>query len=118
MESLSFEAQTALVSFSAAILIGGPVALIGAGRALSVVRLAAGFAMKRQLTTMLGLGLLSCIGAAAGGMIGLPLANRAGSVFRAVQEVETDGAVTIFPVFVEIGLLREPDRQMAEENFE
>lgn len=78
MESLSFEAQTALVSFSAAVLIGGPVALIGAGRALSVVRLAAGFAMKRQLTTMLGLGLLSCIGAVASGMIGLPDAAPAG----------------------------------------
>ena len=72
METLSFEAQTILVSFSAAVLIGGPVALIGAGRVATVARLAAGFAMKRQLTTTLGLGLLGCLGAAASGLIGLP----------------------------------------------
>ncbi len=72
MEILPFEAQTALVSFAAAALIGGPVALIGAGRVAAVARLAAGFAMKRQLTTTLGLGLLGGIGAAASGLIGLP----------------------------------------------
>ncbi|MGK0266033.1 MAG: hypothetical protein ACI82N_000277 [Maricaulis sp.] len=72
METLPFEAQTALVSFTAAVLIGGPVALIGAGRVLALARLATGFAMRRQLTTSIGLGLLGCIGAAASGLIGLP----------------------------------------------
>lgn len=78
MESLSFEAQTALVSFTAAILIGGPVALIGVDRAVTVARLATSFAMKRQLTTMIGLSLLGCLGAAAGGLIGVPNAAAPG----------------------------------------
>ncbi|SDL60304.1 hypothetical protein [Maricaulis salignorans] len=77
MESLPFEAQTALVSFAAAVLIGGPVALIGAGRVLTIARLATRFALKRQLTTMFGLSLLGYAGAAAGGLIGLPAADPA-----------------------------------------
>lgn len=69
METLPYEAQTALVSFSTAILIGGPVALIGAGRTLALARIAAGFAMKRRLATGLGLSLLTWMGAAAGGLL-------------------------------------------------
>ena len=78
MESLPFEAQTALVSFAAAVLIGGPVALIGAGRVLIAARLATNFAMKRQLTTMFGLCLVGYFGMAAGGLIGLPAADPSG----------------------------------------
>ena len=72
METLSFEAQTALVSFSTAVLIGGPFALIGAGRVIAIARLATRFAMRRQLATSLGLGLLGCVGAAISWPFGVP----------------------------------------------
>ncbi|WP_417489757.1 hypothetical protein [Maricaulis sp.] len=72
MEALSYEVQMALVSFCAATLIGGPVALIGAGRVLGLVRATAGFALRRQLTTTLGLSALGCLGAVGAGMVPAP----------------------------------------------
>jgi hypothetical protein len=69
MEALPYEAQMALVSFCAATLIGGPVALIGAGRAASLARLTIGFAMRRQLVTMLGLSALGGLGAFGAGLM-------------------------------------------------
>tara|TARA_R110002073_G_scaffold5409_3_gene33346 strand:+ start:14340 stop:14597 length:258 start_codon:yes stop_codon:yes gene_type:complete len=77
METLSYEVQMALVSFAAAVLIGGPVALIGAGRVVSLARLLTRFAVKRHLTTMFVLSVLGGLGATAGGLIGLPAANPA-----------------------------------------
>ncbi|WP_417469438.1 hypothetical protein [Maricaulis sp.] len=69
MEALPYEAQMALVSFCAATLIGGPVALIGAGRVASLARLTIGFAMRRQLTTMLGLSALGGLGVLGTGLM-------------------------------------------------
>jgi hypothetical protein len=72
METLSYEVQMVLVSFCAATLIGGPVALIGAGRAAGLARMTLGFAMRRQLTTTLGLSALGCLGAVGTGMVPAP----------------------------------------------
>ena len=71
MDSLPYEAQTALVSFSTALLIGGPIALFGASRVFAVARLATSFAMRRQLVTSLGIGVLGCAGALAAGVFGI-----------------------------------------------
>jgi len=62
----------ALVSFAAATLIGGPVALIGAGRVAGLARMTVSLAMRRQLTTTLGLSALGCLGAVGAGMVPPP----------------------------------------------
>jgi len=72
METLSYEVQMALVSFAAATLIGGPVALIGAGRVAGLARMTINLAMRRQLTTTLGLSALGCLGAVGAGMVPPP----------------------------------------------
>tara|TARA_R110000868_G_scaffold53928_1_gene169117 strand:- start:1962 stop:2267 length:306 start_codon:yes stop_codon:yes gene_type:complete len=71
MDSLPYEAQTALVSFSTALLIGAPVALFGAGRVFEVARVATRFAMRRQLVTSLGIGVIGCVGALAASVFGI-----------------------------------------------
>ncbi len=64
MDTLPYEAQTALVSFITALLIGGTVSLFGAPLVFSAVRHAAGFAIRHRLAMALGAGALGAGGAA------------------------------------------------------
>ena len=68
MNTLPYEAQTALVSLIAALLIGGPVSLLGAGNTLGLARLAVEFAVRRRMMTMAGVSALSSLGAYAAGL--------------------------------------------------
>lgn len=68
MDTLPYEAQTALVSFIAAMLIGGSVSLLGTSTVAMVARLAAEFAIRRRFSMALGLGALGGTGAWFSGM--------------------------------------------------
>jgi hypothetical protein len=57
MSELPLEAQRALISFAAALLVGGPVALFGASNLAAAARIAGGMALRHRLATTLGLGL-------------------------------------------------------------
>ena len=63
METLPHEAQLALTSFLAALAIGGPVAVLGTDKAVSLAGLVARFVIRRRLLTSL---LISLVGGAAG----------------------------------------------------
>jgi hypothetical protein len=65
MTELPLEAQRALISFLAALLIGGPVALFGASNVAAAARIAGGFALRHRLSSTLGLGLIGGTGLAA-----------------------------------------------------
>ena len=51
MDTLPHEAQLALTSFIAALLVGGPIALIGAGNAIAIARWTGTFMLRRRLAT-------------------------------------------------------------------
>lgn len=68
MNTLPYEAQTALVSLIAALLIGGPVSLLGAGNALGLARMAVAVAVRHRMATMFGVSALSSLGAYATGL--------------------------------------------------
>lgn len=72
MNALPHEAQLALISFAAALLVGGPVALFGASNLLSAVRIAGVFALRRRFAAGLGVSLLGGAGLFGSGLLGLP----------------------------------------------
>lgn len=63
MNTLPYEAQTALVSFIAALLVGGSVSLLGTSTLATVARLSLEFAIRRRFAMALGLGALGGTGA-------------------------------------------------------
>lgn len=63
MNTLPYEAQTALVSFITAFLVGGSVSLLGAGNVLGLARLAVATAIKHRMATMVGVSAVSGLGA-------------------------------------------------------
>jgi hypothetical protein len=62
MTGLPHEAQLALISFLAALFLGGPVALFGASNLISAVRLAGAIALRHRFATGLGASLLGGAG--------------------------------------------------------
>ena len=84
MNTLPYEAQTALVSFITALLIGGSVSLLGAGNALGLARIAVAAALRHRMATMFGVSALSSLGAFASGLFdtdGMQAAGLFGSLF-------------------------------------
>ena len=65
------ELQLAAISASAALLIGGSVAVFGHGPVLSVIARAGGFAMRRRRLTTLALGLVASVGLAVANAVGM-----------------------------------------------
>lgn len=62
MDTLPHEAQLALTSFIAALLVGGPIALIGAGNAIAIARWTGTFMLRRRLATSILFGLVGSAG--------------------------------------------------------
>ena len=67
MTEFPLEAQRALISFLVALLVGGPVALLGAPNLAAAARIAGGLALRHRLSATLGLGLLGGTGLFAAG---------------------------------------------------
>lgn len=63
MDALPYEAQTALVSLVAALLIGGSVSVFGFANVAGAARFAIQFAMRRRIVTGVGLSALAGLGA-------------------------------------------------------
>jgi hypothetical protein len=81
MEALPYEAQTALVSFLSALLIGGSVSLFGASTVAGVVRTAFQFAMRRKIVTSLGVSSAAALGTMIASRLGFGIdAESAGMV--------------------------------------
>lgn len=78
MNALPYEAQTALISFLAALLVGGSVSLIGAWNVVGLARLAVAAAIRHRMVTMIGFSALSGLGALGAGMFMAPEAESAG----------------------------------------
>ena len=70
MEMIPYEAQTAVVSFAAALLIGGAVALLGARTVAGAARFAAGLFIKRRIALSLGAAMMTGGGAVLLNMLG------------------------------------------------
>lgn len=80
METLPHEAQLALTSFLAALAVGGPVAVMGTDKAVSLAGLVARFVIRRRLLTSLGIGLVGGAGMIGSGLMGQGGARVAGLV--------------------------------------
>lgn len=65
MTTLPLEIQLALVSFAAALLIGGPVTLIGTSNLAAVTRIAGGIVLRRRMMSGLAVTLASGAGLAS-----------------------------------------------------
>lgn len=63
MDALSYEAQTALVSFLAALGVGGLVTLLGARFVADAARQALVFAVRRRMMLSAGATAITCLGA-------------------------------------------------------
>lgn len=78
MNELPHEAQLALISFLAALFVGGPVALLGASNVFAAVRIAGLFALRHRFATGLGISLLGGAGLFGAGLLASPDAAAAG----------------------------------------
>ena len=65
MTTLPLEIQLALVSFAAALLIGGPVTLIGASNLAAVARMAGSIVLRRRMMVGVAVTLASGAGLAS-----------------------------------------------------
>ncbi|GLK52773.1 MAG: hypothetical protein CMH93_00675 [Oceanicaulis sp.] len=65
MTTLPLEFQLALVSFATALLIGGPVTLIGASNLATAARMAGGVVLRRRMMSGLAVTLASGAGLAS-----------------------------------------------------
>lgn len=75
MDTLPYEAQTALVSFIAALLIGGMVSVLGFPMVAGLTRHAIGFAIRHRLAMMLGVSAMGAGGAWWSGLLDNPAAQ-------------------------------------------
>jgi|GEM_PF-2561130 len=69
MDTLPYEAQTALVSFIAALLIGGAVSLFGFPLIATLARHGIGFALRHRMAMALGASALGAGGAWWSGLL-------------------------------------------------
>ena len=65
MTTLPLEIQLALVSFATALLIGGPVTLVGASNFATAARMAGGLVLRRRIMSGLAVTLASGAGLAS-----------------------------------------------------
>ncbi len=72
MDTLPHEAQLALTSFITALLIGGPIALVGAGNAVTITRWSGAFIMRRRMASSALLGLAGGAGLFGSSLFGTP----------------------------------------------
>ncbi|MFY0639253.1 hypothetical protein [Maricaulis maris] len=83
MDTLPQEAQLAVTSFIAAMLIGGPVALVGAGNAFAIARWTGAFMLRRRLASSALLGLVGGAGVFGSGLFGNPALDIAALIGQA-----------------------------------
>ncbi len=65
MTTLPLEIRLTLVSFAAALMIGGPVTLVGASNLTAVARMAGGIVLRRRMMSGLAVTLASGAGLAS-----------------------------------------------------